>query len=294
MRRGYNQKEMGFLTDDDGKLIVASLGADHCAEHEWGIDKIHDAFQCGCTEEERNRIVGIDRYRIREYHPDLKMIERDDWTALIFSSIWRHDSPDDYELHSELTPYKSKKHKENFVGAWSERDFGIYADDDEGRGHLRELNEAFQNKDVAIWLGGKSGPFKNAGLMIGIVSRIPKDANDQMAATHKEWIHLEEVTNKVEQETKLQEKLRDAECRYYACSSRLIEDAPGCKNKVPTNYPIVYWLNPMDQKNNRYGWVSVEDLLAWANGNGPIPTPTKDDERGGVQWHIEPEDKENV
>lgn len=35
MRQGF-RNEILFL---EGKLVGVSLGADYCAEHEWGIDK---------------------------------------------------------------------------------------------------------------------------------------------------------------------------------------------------------------------------------------------------------------
>ena len=34
---------------------------------------------------------------------------------------------------------------------------------------------------------------------------------------------------------------------------------------------VIFWLNPMDQHNNNWGWFTVEDLKKWAKGKGKIP-----------------------
>ena len=41
MRRGYNSE---LIKDEQGQLLGFNLGADYCAEHEWGIDKIKRCF----------------------------------------------------------------------------------------------------------------------------------------------------------------------------------------------------------------------------------------------------------
>jgi hypothetical protein len=53
-------------------------------------------------------------------------------------------------------------------------------------------------------------------------------------------------------------------CGYGCLRPRWAEDAK-------TAYKIVYWLNPYDQQQNFFGWVTVEDLLDWMNGTGKIP-----------------------
>ena len=44
MRKAYNN--FSFIVEND-QLIAVSLGYDHCAEHEWGIDKMKDQFGIG-------------------------------------------------------------------------------------------------------------------------------------------------------------------------------------------------------------------------------------------------------
>lgn len=38
-----------------------------------------------------------------------------------------------------------------------------------------------------------------------------------------------------------------------------------------TKYKVSYWLNPQNQQQNFFGWVTVEDLLDWMKGKGKIP-----------------------
>ena len=108
-----------------------------------------------------------------------------------------------------------------------------------------------------------------------------------MREAHEAWWHLEATEAVVEKQTRVKAKLKEAGCRFFACNPTLRGDR--FKN-MPTAYPIVYWLNPYNQNKNRYGWVTVEDLLVWSEGEGPIPCPegTSDKRPGAVEEHADP------
>lgn len=127
---------------------------------------------------------------------------------------------------------------------------------------LKRLHQAFLDKDVAIWLGG-SGPFQNAGLCIGITSLIPNEGKKTMAAADLDNIDLQEAADK----TNIIARLKAAKCTFYACSPRWASE----KERKSTKYSMVFWLNPIDQKDNNYGWFTVEELEQWIRGVGPIP-----------------------
>jgi len=54
MRRGYDSE---FLTSDNGEIVGINFGADHCAEHEWGIKGIKQSFKLNDEE----TIFGINK-----------------------------------------------------------------------------------------------------------------------------------------------------------------------------------------------------------------------------------------
>ena len=60
----------------------------------------------------------------------------------------------------------------------------------------------------------------------------------------------------------LEKILEKAKCRYYALSLRWKDD---------DKKEVIFWLNPMEQDKNNFGWFTVEDLKDWAKGKGKIP-----------------------
>lgn len=268
MRRGRKP----FALEGD-EFIGFSLGSDYCAEHEWGIEGITEAFGLGGANPQKK--LGIRRYKVsRIPAKGLQLIEDEGSITLLYHRYFGDlkNLPQDLDFYSD----------EELVAAWDSNSFGIRARGD-AKGNLVALYEAFKTYDVAIWLGGGSGPFENAGLAIAIVSRVPNELNDQMREEHMKWKRLKEAEDEVEKKTGLMKKLRDSGCQFFACKAGFRGDA-----KIPTKYPIVYFLNPCKQNKNRSGTVTVEDLLAWTEGKGPIPAPegSYEDRPGSVEWHV--------
>jgi hypothetical protein len=290
LRRGMGSAGTGpgFVMDEDGTFVAASLGSDFCAEHEHGIGPLTSAF--GIGGDDPSRVIGIERHRATRTPDSLHLIEGEGFTCLLHSRYYE----DGNDLPRELEPRKlwkgdedydpkDKKKVESLVTGWSDGTFGVYVRGDGNREHIRALHKAFHDHDAAIWLGGGGGdnPFGRSGLILGIVSRAPKAALEQMAEAHRAWILLADTEKKVEKKTGVKAKLAKAGCHFYACSPRL--RGPESFADMPTEFDVVYWLNPQDQQSNHYGYVSVEDLLAWAKGEGPIPGA---EGHSGIEWHI--------
>jgi len=248
MRRGYDN---GLWIEND-KLIGVSLGADFTSEHEWGIKGIRRKF--GMSDEG----LGIERRLIRELPQNMKYMS-DDNNSYIFcySGFWRDENLESVlkGIGQEVLPIQNKS---GIGSAWDEGTFGI-AFGPETRKYKPDLRDAIQSKDLMIGFTGNDGPFSNPGLFLGIVSRLPKewiqqmydiDYDHQLRHEHPDHLRITQV-------------LKDAGKRYFALSPKWAD--------TREKKELQWWLNPMEQQTNNYGWFKINDLEQWAKGKGPIP-----------------------
>lgn len=278
MRRG---REGSVWRDDSGKAIAVDLGADYCAEHEWGVKGIRRIL--GISEPEtfdprlstidaileflklkRPSKIGLDaRTMTSDYEPvhnlDTngqlvtsgygKQKKTHKMWALAVIPTWRKEY---FSFDNVRENYYSPE-KEELVGHWSEDNFCVFIED---KSVIEDFVEAFKKKDITIWLGG-GGAFKNAGLVIAITSRIPEDFKKEQADIDIDQFELSKAAAK----TGIHEILRKADCRYYALSPRW---------KDSSKQEVIFWLNPQEQNINDHGWYGVDELKLWAKGEGPI------------------------
>jgi hypothetical protein len=252
MRHGYRSSVIA----DDGKFVGFNLGADFCAEHEWGIDGIREAF--GMPEASDRKSIGIARRAITKVPPWLKMIEHKDDLFL---------ACDPYSLSVEKTPESlanwlergcgSELHldgQSEIAAAWSEDDFCIKASKSQHKDFVRELNGAFARKDVAIFMGG--GFFiENPGLCIAIASAIPEEGRRKWEDVDREKIETEDEAKA----SGVEERLRKAGKKWFCLAPKRFDGV------------LKFWLNPMEQQENNCGWFTVQQLDQWVKGKGPIP-----------------------
>jgi len=277
MRRG---REGSFWTDDSGKVIAINMGADYCAEHEFGIKGIRrrlgipedtPSISSGPIERliqffkgtpkfgiETRGMTGLQGVRIVHnlgtkgvkvtsgWGKDKKSHQM--WGFALVSD-WMADRFDLKNLGDYYTP-----EREQLIGHWCENDFGMLTENKE---HVQEMVDAFSRNDIAVWVGA-SGPFKNGGLIIAIKSRIPQEFLDEMEASDRDRNLLYQTAL----DTGIHRKLKDAKKEYFALSPRWNPDKPR---------EVMFWLNPYDQNNNNFGWYGVEDLEDWIKGTGKIP-----------------------
>jgi len=258
MRRGRNS---GLLKNPSGQLMGINLGADYCAEHEWGIKELRKMFKMD------ENALGIAKRTITAL-PESKA-----WGSEVSRSLVRlvetktksvllvgdYCTREDWDMkRSELSGYGN----DMLVTAWDEKSFGINATTEKDRAAVKEIYNAMMNKDLAIWLGG-GGVFENAGLVLVIVSRIPKESTQMLHDADVGRIKLNEAS----EATGIAMKLEATGKRYYALSPKWKRDV---NSIAQTKFNVVYWLNPMDQDNNNFGWFTVEQLEEWAQGKGPV------------------------
>jgi hypothetical protein len=280
MRRGREGKI--WRSEETGEVIAVSLGADFCAEHEWGIKGIKRLLgmsDLNVPDLQRSTVdrvleflklkgngpVGLDRMK---QILDINVLHNLDTKGLNDTSGWGKDKnrhtfwglavmdawrQSHFDFKENLRENYYNPEREELIGYWGEGDFAVLVED---RSVVQDLVEAFGKKDIAIWVGA-SGPFQNGGLIIAIASRLPVDFVQGMRDQDLGEIELQKAAAR----TGIHQKLAKADRKYFALSPRWSDDQTQVK----------FWLNPYDQQNNNFGWYTVGDLEAWIEGTGPIP-----------------------
>lgn len=270
MRRG-NKPEIIFT--EDGKAVLGvNLSSDFCAEHEWGIKDIKREF--GIPED--IGIYGMERRKITICPKSVQWVEFDrtedssatkkqkfHYEGFVFHQYYYGDySPSKGAAeNSELRIYRPWKRiigdapTPTLAAAWSGGDFGVVSCDEGEQALLRIIFSNFETKNIVIMFSGKNTPFENPGLVLGIADRIPKTFVDLWYEADKEHHEL----RKEVEASGIEDLLKKANKRYYALSPRRDKDG------------IKFWLNPQEQKENNYGWFTLDDLKLWAVDEGPIP-----------------------
>ncbi len=247
MRKGYDS---GIIKNDAGKVVAINLGSDHCAEHEWGIKETRHCLGIDDTK------IGLAKRMIT--NASERLVWNEGFVNVAgklakqkFEGFWLKKysyAKDPGEIYFNR--------QETLSTAWSDGEFGAFSTDEDQIKQLREIYDALTNKDAAIWLGG-GGVFKNAGLVIGIVSKLSDDVK-------KSWENADLEREKLLKDaaaTGIEERLRKAKREFLALSPRRHE----------TDGSVVFWLNPFEQDSNNFGWYTVKDLDDWIVGKGPIP-----------------------
>jgi hypothetical protein len=167
------------------------------------------------------------------------------------------------------------------VTAWDGDSCLIRVKGEENFKKLRLIYNELINGNCAVWLGG-GGVFQNAGLCFAIINKIPEKNLKEMRdgdIDREKLNHASEATGikkKIDeaneqwrniQEVESGRSCYDRKWGYYALSPRWANS----DEKKKTKHPVVYWLNPMHQDRNNFGWFTVEDLEKWLEGKGPIP-----------------------
>jgi hypothetical protein len=280
MRRAFNNPD--FLYHDN-KLVGVNLGFDFCAEHEWGVKGIREKLGIG----EIGNPPGI-QTRINTsndvylFHSFKRKGEK---YAVMFSltavrnRYWgadRHNDPIDVKIKNYINDHfkqakswlgeslaglresEKERNKDNHITCqWAEEDFEIFVHGEEFVNNLKQIHEAYTAKNISLGGNYCGNSFtKQLGLSFFIVSNMPQEWIDRCMQADEEQIQIQKMV----EDTKIKDILAKASKTYYALSPRF--DANGC---------LSFWLNPCDQKNNNFGWYSVEDLKEWALGKGKIP-----------------------
>lgn len=184
MRKG---RDNGILVENN-VLLGVNLGADHCAEHEWGIKGIKrhlgiDESKMGLDKRivsSGAQAIETGRLRFVEDYVIGKGKTKTKWSGIVCD-------PYDTDLWYLNTYVDS-----DLISFWNENGFCVVSSNKDKVAQLRQIFEAFKTNDVAVWLGG-GGVFQNAGLVLGIVSHLPKDVTDNWLKHDQEVAELQRL-----------------------------------------------------------------------------------------------------
>ena len=262
MRATYNPEAI----IENGVFLGFNLGADYCAEHEWGIRDL--ARDLGLPT--GSDVFGIKKYTITK-QPSLMRVLRYQSHNVKYVSILVH-------THSWLNEYDDKRLRANFapqgnVVSKTDTDFASATWGEEGfaitvpykyRECIYKLEQAIKNNDLALFfMKTKNNPFSNAGLCVMIASLVPEELKEAMLARDKNAYELINAAAKTGIEAQIKASGKD----FFALSPRWVKDLNGDKK---TKYPVAFWLNPYNQNKYASGYFTVEELQLWCEDKGPV------------------------
>lgn len=289
MRRGSNPAI--FLNDKTEQLEGFGLSADYCAEHEWGISDMKEAFGCDPQAEAgmprrkiHNTHVTTWRYKRGNMDVALTHFFQDENFAVLFGNCDRMaeiyetltkkgktltQMIEESDFSSDLRPPFFRDEDWDVAAAWDGKEFGIVVPASNAA-LLKELKEHFDNKNIVIMMGGRETPFENPGLVFAVADRLPQEMIDAWREGDLDHERLMKRHEEIGIEAELKETWGadwKSGCRWHALSPRWKFE----ESHFETEYDVIYWLNPLGQEDNLFGWVTVEDLRLWKLGRGPIP-----------------------
>ena len=280
MRRATTDKKI-IVKASDGQVIGINLGWDFIAEHEWGINTINRAFGIPGKPERRllsGDLVGADVRTVTNVPAEFALFEAGyAYSYLLFDvsiGCMKDGELTVERLNKMLEAYKGD---EELTTAWCRDSFGIRMKNNglgfinSGTSVLAQIYDAFANCDSMIFLGGddRNNVFARRGLTLAIRSRVTEEDLLQMREADKDYLDLVEAVEK----TGIENKLAAAGKRYHRLLPSWTSDTSIKPNGklLKTTHPIFFWLNPVGQDRNSFGWYTVEQLLEWIDGKGPIP-----------------------
>ena len=272
MRRAFQNTS---LIVEDGNFYGVSLGWDFTSEHEWGIKGMKRHF--GIQSEKSNilgikkTLMGVDARTITKG----EVLFKQDENLCVLTSNKPWGLKEDYTA-KDIIGYDIKNMYNDLECAWDENNFCIATKNKEDFPKLKELYEAFQNKNIIITFLKSGVPaFSNSSLSVLILDKLPQEVKDEMYKVDKKAYDLIDYEKKIGV-TALKEKTRgngyQGEKYFMACSPSWIdyeddEHREERKKSLNTKYDIMFWINYSDDDDN-FGWYTAEDIIKWLSTPG--------------------------
>jgi hypothetical protein len=236
------------------------LEADFCAEHERGIERIWNFFQI--TED--LKLVGPERYKAKAVPPKGGVVfaKNQRWAQIIIG------------MFGAVPRCIRGLKKGEMRGEWCEDRCRITVTGSANIRRLERIYKGLLSKNAAIWMGGAgNNPFARPSFVVYLYDQIPSASAEQMRKLHEDTNALLAAAEATGIEKRLQAThgnigFQPTGCRWYALAPRWARTFSDPKR--PTKYPVIFWLNPYDQKHYNSGWFTVEELTLWPQGKGPV------------------------
>jgi hypothetical protein len=262
------------MTNSRGEFAGFNLGFDFCAEHEYGIKTIKQRFDILTDDIANSKILGIDRYSIRQANEILFFTGKVDGekAALLLwcdEMRWRKpvsnlkDALKEYNVGTfglqakefdKEVKYEDRKERRIHT-QWSERGFAILVIGKDYIEYLEQLRAAFASLDVAFGVQASKNPFDRGGLTILIKSRVDEEfkkaqydadlAEQQLQLAAKPWFE------KYAALPTSHKNYSGQPCNepWHALSPSFEKDGA-----------LMFWLNPRDQKKYAFGWYTPKQI----------------------------------
>lgn len=181
-------QDVGFITNDKGKVTGFSCGYDWCAEHEYGIDGIYALFWINNSKD--LNIFGIDKYKILinniYYKVYSNTVKREVMSFkqpfAIISSI-DLDSTSGIAYVKDIKRFIKNSNNITSYAMWDSKEF-MFASNDVFS--MDVLCKAFLNKDICVGLTSKDNPFARCPLVFKIYSKLSQKEKDLQYKTDEE------------------------------------------------------------------------------------------------------------
>lgn len=283
MRLAY--QNLGWLTLDSdlepgapAPVFGFSLGFDHAAQHEYGVPYLKREMGIPEKEipigvEDRTMTVVPQNLGFHEYvhRSSDRRSKKTMPAALLYCAerlSWDNTTPRTPEslanafgvsFHFDFVKHKRvyAPERDDIVCAWSGREgFALHVRGELNVSRLRELHQALLDKKVSLADPAVMG-FERKALSLVMNERLPAEIFNQVREADLAYLRLQQAATDFGVET----ALSAAGLKWHALRPRW-ESGEGSR--------LLIWLNPCDQKQFAYGWYSVDELLQWAQGVGPV------------------------
>lgn len=247
----YNKKD---------EPIGINLGADFCAEHEWGIQRMCNRL--GVIN--NNTVVGVERRRITKGETvggGLVTVKKKKYFYIYSANInylMEEEKKTLRNIMDSLGMYlgEGTLEKYGFMSFWDEGGFQVLFNE-KYIGLGEKLLCAIKENDALIYVGKSENPFIRSGLHIVILSKMDKEKINEMKEKDEDKNKLIECAAN----TGIHQILKNAGKQYFALTPRWKNDE---------KKEVVFWLNPMQQHLYNFGWFTVKELQLWARDKGPV------------------------
>lgn len=295
--------KLSIIPNKAGEISTILLEGDYCGEHERGIKPLHQLLQFpqlkfgeGGIPQNYTGPWGLTRILaqpIQDGGDHLRVIDKPETKAklgyyrvtLSASGFYSNEDPKpNIEIRKKAaqedrTCWDSRNYKESdgtpspWEGdrraSWGEEGFQIETTNPELQSFLRKIVGSLKGEakchPFALWLGGAgNNPFARNGLCIGLADLIDPENKIIMSEAEQDQAKLYWAAHATGIPALI------PKTKYFALSPGPTLKSRTSHGEIHTEHPIMFFLNPFDQKNNNFGWFTVEELRDWMEGKGPV------------------------